>query len=567
MGLGSSLQIGKTGLAASQAAIEVAGNNLANIATRGYHRQSISLASNRTQELQQGVYIGRGVNVQQILRHVDEALEGRIRNGIASQAGSAAREEILRQIEALENEFSDVDLSSHLNTFFNAWSELANNPGDNGLRSLVVQEGTTMAQFIQHLKQGLADVRLQVDKSLDGAVAAADDLLKRIEILNEQIVIQEGGGGHAPALRDERGLLLADLAGYLEISTNEQPTGAVDVYVGSLPVILGGKSRGLEMQRRSLEGELQVSVAISDDGSLLTSPSGRIGALMKARTGDVNQAMEMLDDFTNDLIFQVNRVHSQGQGLVQYDQIVGTYQVDDASLALNDTDAGLAFDIGHGSFQLHVTQKSTGQRVTHTVHVDLDGIGGNDTTLNDLAAAVTAVPDVTGSVTPDGRLQIATNARDFEISFSDDSSGVLAGLGINTFFNGTNASDIMVESGVSTNLHRVAAAQGHALSGNGNALEMVALRTQPLAGLNNLSLAEAWTTHVEDYAMRLSQASARVNADMIVRENLEVQQHQISGVNADEEAINLLTFQRTYQGSARFLQVVDELIDTLLSLL
>ena len=65
----------------------------------------------------------------------------------------------------------------------------------------------------------------------------------------------------------------------------------------------------------------------------------------------------------------------------------------------------------------------------------------------------------------------------------------------------------------------------------------------------------------------MSQVSGQRNADTIVRESLEAQQQQTSGVNADEEAINLLTFQRTYQGSARFLQVVDELIDTLLALL
>jgi len=567
MGLGSSLQIGRTGLAASQAAIEVAGNNLANIATRGYHRQSISLAPERSQEIQQGVFSGRGVSVQQILRHVDEALEGRVRNGIANQAGSAAREEVLKQIEALENEFSDVDLSSHLNTFFNAWSELANNPADNSLRSVVVQEGTTLTQFIQTLKHGLADVRQGVDKSLDGAVAAANDLLNRIANINDHIVAREGGHGHAPSLRDERGIMLAELAEYLDISTNEHRSGAVDVFVGSLPVILNGESRGLEIKRRSIEGDLQISVVVADDDSAIKSTSGRIGSLLTSRAIDVNDGIDVLDAFANDLIFQVNRVHSQGQGLEHYDQLAGTYRVFDTTMALNDVDAGLKFDIGHGSFHLHVTQRSTGQRVTHTVTVDLDGIGGNDTTLDDLALAISAVPNVTGSVTTDGRLDIATNGNDFQVSFSDDSSGVLAGLGINTFLTGVNATDIAVSEGIRTNLHRVAAAQGHDLSDNGNALAMVALRTQPLSALNNLSLSEAWTTHVAEYATRLSQVSGQRNADTIVRESLEAQQQQTSGVNADEEAINLLTFQRTYQGSARFLQVVDELIDTLLALL
>ena len=565
MGLGGALEIGKTGLFASQTAIEVAGNNLTNMATRGFHRRTISLAPTQAQEFQRGVFLGRGVEVAQVLRQVDEALEARIRNGVAGQASSAARQEILSQIEALENEFSDIDLSTRLSEFFNAWSELANNPRDNSLRSLTVQEGLTLSQFVRNLKTGLVDLRIQADGAIDGAVTSAEDLLKRIEQLNEQIVLHGGGRHGGPSLRDERDLLLAELSEFFDISIVEQSSGVVDVFVGSLPVVLNGDSRGLEVRRRTLDGELKIEVLVSDDKSILTLSAGHIGSLLAARDIDVDQGIDTLDQFANDLIFQVNRVHSQGQGIELYDSMTGKTRVADSTLVLTDEDAGLNFNVAHGSFQLHVTQKSTGQRTTSTINVDLDGIG-NDTTLKDLAVAISAVPNVTGAVTSDGRLQITTTGTDLALGFSDDSSGVLAALGINSFFIGSDASDMDVSSEIEANLRFVAAAQNYVAGDNSNALAMDALRDEPLPSLNGLSLLETWNRHVEDYAIRLSQTQAQLDADTIVRENLEAQQQRVSGVNADEEAINLLSFQRTFQGSARFLQVVDELIETLLGL-
>src|SRR4051812_43866020 len=131
MSLGGALQIGRSGLLASQAAIEVAGQNLANVATKGYHKQTARLAPAGEQELRRGIFLGRGVQVQEILRQVNEGLEGRLRGGIADESSAQVQQDVLSRIEALQNELSDTDLSSQLSTFFNNWSELANTPNDN----------------------------------------------------------------------------------------------------------------------------------------------------------------------------------------------------------------------------------------------------------------------------------------------------------------------------------------------------------------------------------------------------------------------------------------------------
>src|SRR5690606_1014228 len=107
---------------------------------------------------------------------------------------------------------------------------------------------------------------------------------------------------------------------------------------------------------------------------------------------------------------------------------------------------------------------------------------------------------------------------------------------------------------------------GHLAGDNRNALAIVALREQGVAALSGFSLTQYWNRHVEDFAARLGQAKSAVAADTVVRENLEAQQQSVSGVNADEEAIDLIRYQRAYQASARFLTVVDELLQTLMAL-
>lgn len=561
-----SLQIGRTALLTHQTAIEVTGNNLANIATRTYHRQRVDLAPLPSQQISSDVFVGRGVQILQIVRQVNQALEGRIRNALSEEAGSTERAAILSQIESIYNEMSDQDLSTYLSEFFNAWAELANRPLDNSLRSLVIQQGKSLASYLRSLRASLVDLRVQVDKSIDQAVAAVNDLLRQLREINAQIMAAEAGGRGASTLRDQRDALLAELANYLDITVNEQPSGSVDVYVGSLPILQEGNVRGVAVRQRTVDGQLKVEIIVADDGSLLTPRAGKLGALIQARENDVVGAIEAVDEFTSQLIWQVNRVYSQGQGTQGFSQILATNAVTDPSAVLNSSESGLAFTPVHGSFQIHVTQKSTGLRQSYTIYVDLDGIG-TDTTLADLAAQIDALSNVQASITGDGRLRIAASGGDFEITFGDDTSGVLAALGINTFFTGKNAWDIAVNGVLDSSTAYLATTRDHVAGGNANALAVARLRTQALEDLGGLSLAERWSQHIEEYAIRLGQARQKLDADTIVRENLQSQQQAVSGVNADEETINLLAYQRAYQASARFLAVVDQMIQTLLAVI
>ena len=64
-----------------------------------------------------------------------------MRTAIGDQAGAMIDQRFLASVEPLQNELSGADISSQVSAFFNSWSELANNPTDSGMRSLVLQQG------------------------------------------------------------------------------------------------------------------------------------------------------------------------------------------------------------------------------------------------------------------------------------------------------------------------------------------------------------------------------------------------------------------------------------------
>jgi len=263
----------------------------------------------------------------------------------------------------------------------------------------------------------------------------------------------------------------------------------------------------------------------------------------------------------------VNQVYSQGQGLTGFSSVTASNAVADATKALNDPAAGLAFTPQNGSFQVNVTQASTGQTVTSTIQVDLDGLDpSSQTTLNSLAASLNGVAGLSASVTAGGQLQINGATTDDQISFANDNSGVLASLGVNTFFSGSSASDIGVNSVVSANPSLLAVGRNQNTGDNSNALAIAALNTQGLPALGGQSLTGLWSQHVEDYASRLANTTSQVAAASTVNQSLTAQQQSVSGVNVDEETINLMAYERAYEGSARFLSVVDEMTKTLLGL-
>ncbi|MFM7051921.1 MAG: flagellar hook-associated protein FlgK, partial [Planctomycetota bacterium] len=386
MSINGAFQIGQSAILASQAALQVAGNNMANAATPGYHRQVARLSPSRPEYIGRAGFVGTGVQLQRIVRTVDTALQSRMRAAISDQNAAEVDQRFLNAIESIRNELSDQDLSSRLSAFFNAFSELGNNPNDEAVRTVVIQQGGGLANAVREMRAEHVKVREEIDRSLAVTIRTVDGLLDQVAEVNRQIVESEQGGGNdANSLRDRRDELINEVAKYLPVSTSEQPNGAVDLLVGSIPVVLAGESRGVELRTETSGGTTSVSLRVRADGSTLQPDGGQIGALFRQRSETVDPAIQDLDTLARELAFQVNRIHSQGQGTRGWSSVTGLNRVADTTTNLAADATGIPFDIKNGSFELHVTNQATGLRTTVVVSVDPQTMS-----LDQLAAQINA---------------------------------------------------------------------------------------------------------------------------------------------------------------------------------
>ena len=581
MSLSGALQIGRSALTASQIALQVSGNNLANAATPGYTRQVARLDPQGGGIDGSNLFVGRGVSVSDIRRQIDDALQRRLEDAVSREQGASVDQNVLSQVESILNELSGTDLSTQLGKFFSSFSELANNPSATETRSSAVEQGVSLATFVRGLRTDLQNTRTQVDSQIQANVGKADQLLKDIAKLNLEIVNAEQGRAVANDLRDKRDGLVRDLSEIIDVTSIPQNTGAVDLYFGSTPLVQGSTSLGLSYVQETRNGDIDVSVRVTKTGETLPVTTGVLGGLLGQRTGTINKTIKDLDTVTSSLIFEVNRLHSSGRSLARINDLTASLQVPlaDQTRAFNDpanaTLSALPFKPTSGSFDVVVTDSAGGKQTTR-VQVDLDGITNtgapgtaNDTSLASLAAQLNTIPNLTATITTSGQLRIQS-AGGFDVAFANDTSGVLATIGVNTYFSGKDASDIAVRDDLRQDPTRLVAGadpvSGATGGTNSQALAIAGLRESPVANLGGVSINDGWLKTVERVSNAGSAAKTRVEATKLVRESLENQRSAISGVSVDEESINLLQYQRQYQGAARFITVVDELFKTLLQL-
>lgn len=577
MSLSAAMNIGRSALSASQIGIQVAGNNIANVGTPGYSRQIARLAPIGGSDPYSRLSSGRGVAVSDVRRQIDSALQSRLWLSTSDKSAAQQELDLMTQVESVLGELTNNDLSSELSAFFSAWSERANNTQSSGT---VVQQGDKLGGMFRQIRAGLTSVRDQIDRQIGGAVSAADGMLDQIAELNTAISSAETAGGSANSLRDQRDQVITQLSELMDVSVVERENGAVDVLVGSTPIVLAGRSRGLSLKYSTNGATVDVSVAVREDNEPLGAVSGKICALLDSRGVTVDTSIAQLDKVAAQLIFQINKLHSTGANKTNLTQTAGSLRIGlpDRTRPMNDPANGafaaLPYSASHGEFSIRIKNISDGSMQTVRVNVDLDGISStgaastvDDTTPEDIRAALNAVPGVSASFTPDGRLQVNADSG-FEFSFEDDSSGVLAVLGVNSYFTGTSGSDMAVRADLKANPSMLMAGRMTAggLVENGTALAIVGVQEAANSVLGGRSIRQGWTDAVQAVGIQTAAADSQNQALAVVQESLESQRAAVSGVSVDEEAINLMNFQRQYQGAARVISVADELMQTLISL-
>jgi len=567
MSLMSALNIGSTALAVNQAAIQTTGNNIANVGNADYTRQTVTLTDANDSKIGPGQFVGNGVELTGIARQIDEALQSRLQSATSDSESSSTQQDWLSRVQSVFNELSDSDLSTKLSTFYNAWSDLANKPQDTGLRQVVVQDGQAVTDWFHQINDNLSSLRTDLTTQVTGLAGQADDLASQIADFNSKIVSAESGGlsAQANSLRDQRDAAIKSLSNLMDVKTVEQPNGVTDVYVGSEPLVTETRSNGVTTKSvTDATGHQEISVIFKNNGGALKITSGQLGALGKvAQTLDSTD--DQVDQLASSLSYELNKVHSSGQGLEGQTSIIGATTVNDPTASLASTKSGLKQTPSNGSFVVHVKNTKTGLETSTLVKVDIEG-KPTDTSLNSLITQLDGIDGVT-AVNNGGRLQIsADDAPATELTFSQDSSGVLASLGVNTFFTGANAKDINLNQTVVNNPNLVAASQNGDSADNGTAKAIANLETTSVKSLGGSTMEDSYQSLINGLASKAATASSDATASQAVVDTLANQREAISGVSMDEEAVNLMKYQRAYQGAARLITVVNDMMTTLMGM-
>lgn len=564
MGLNTALATAGRSLEVFSAGIQVAGQNVANANTPGYIRETLVLSTNAS--LRSGNLIfGTGVDAHSIQQEINVFLENRIHSANSDAEASKIREAVYKQLEIAIGELGDGDLSTRLNDFLASIHEVVNQPELAPLRQTAVQQGRQLANEIAAVRYEVDQLRESQWDRIDSLVSEANQLIAVIDDLNPRIAKLEVGGlvgSDAGALRTQRYNALNRLSEIIPIRFQERQDGSVDVFSGSDYLVLAGQTQQLETITSTDRGVPIQTVRFSESKSLLRTESGELQGAVSARDQILGGFVDQLDAYASHLIAEFNRIHASGEGVNGFTSVLGQTPALDPAAALNA--AGLPFAPEHGSFQIKVTNKLTGITNTTTISIDLDGIGA-ETTLTSLQAALDAVADVSASITTDRRLQLDADPN-FEIRFANDTSGVLAALGVNTFFTGTDSQTIGVNPYVEADHTLFAAGRGGGPSDGSNAVALAEFIDRPVDGLGGVSLDSYYNSVISSVAQSSAAETAVATGIESFRESLFNQRTQFSGVSLDEEAIQILEFQKSFQAAARVISTVDELFTILLSI-
>lgn len=516
----SGFTTGLSGLLSHQRALEVASNNIANLNTVGYTRQraelgSVDAAGRAGMHASASGHDG-GVRVTSVQRLGDVHLEARLREHSAEAGKLGAVHEAWAAVEGTVTEPSDQGLSEKISGFFNAWSDLGNQPQSVAAKAVLVEDAKALAGMIRtahtHVSTAWQDMRTKVVGLVEEVNVAASTIAE----LNDRILTAETQGAPTGTLVDKRNDLLVELARAIGATSRARDNGSVDVFVGGTSIVAGKNASPL-----GVEGALthQVAAQVPTAENPLTAHTGPVrivwpasGSPLEVTSGRIGGYLEGLDVSatdaatpTPDELFTAKRISAETRDALTAQLASG----DAAGTAARDTLASLGDKQG--------ALPSMGMRY--------------DRLAVDLATTVNRILSVGNPV---------ANGRPF---FSYDP--------------GSPASSLRVEATVDS---FSVASSGEGAFGNALADEI------NRAGLGRGGVSDKFSSDVVDVGVQVRSATRRADAAEDSRATTENQLTAATGVNLDEEVMTLMAAQNAYAGAARVISTLDRMFDTLLAM-
>jgi flagellar hook-associated protein 1 FlgK len=578
-GIYTMMDISRWALQASTAHLDTISHNVANVNTPGYSRQSIVQAT-RPPELTREGWYGNGVEVVNVVQHVDRLLLARITDKTSTMNYQDSRLAQLRRLESLANEAGDTSLGEEVTAFFSAWEAVSNNPESSAVRRALTDKAQNLINRFQTLHGDLRNIENDLDVYIKGAVQEANGICRRIAELNSQIVASENTNRTANDFRDERQRQLEKLSELMDIQWFEDVDGYVTVFGGqgkTLVQVNYPKEGDDPLAFMPVDGEDRYQVVWQGVEDMAMNDNeisgGKLGAWLKVRDEDLPDMRDFLDKLAKNLISEVNKLHTQGAGLDKFTSVTGTYQGLGPNEPINNTSGEPPYGdlLQDGTLTMWVYEGGT--RTKHEISVTADEtMDSLATKIND---AIDPVNRNFASVDSDNKFSLNASPGQ-EFLFAGDTSNVLTALGVNTFFTGDSVSNISLNPTVASNVRNVAAgrvlADGeHAAGDKKNALDLADLKdVETMENQDSVIKSDTFNESIIAWASSLGTevASTEDNLKYAATATSELldQRDSVSAVNLDEEMVKMVQQQRSYQMAAKLVTVADTLLATVLDM-
>ncbi|NLM00446.1 MAG: flagellar hook-associated protein FlgK [Treponema sp.] len=614
----SGIEIGKRSLMAHSQQIGTAGHNITNAGTEGYSRQRVHVRAfdpldrpdlSRAERPGQ---VGQGSWAQSVERVRDELLDKRITAQANQESYWETREKYYSMIEKVYNEPVDISVRTNMDKFWQSWQELSIYPESVAARNAVISRGESLVDSIYQRNNALAGIGTLLNGDIEATVKQFNEYSYTISELNKEIVRVRAMGDNPNDLLDRRDLMIDKLSKIANITTDTRDPDEFMVHIDGHILVQGGLHREFEIVPL-IDNNGYSKVVWSDTKNDAVVTGGSLGALIELRDFDIRNEMQGLDTMTMNFADLVNDIHRNAVGannttgldfFVQQPFVTNTLgNYDRNGDGIEDT--SYVFRIT-GNNELKATEQ-TGLEGT----IIIAGKSGNinvsyfatDTVetiinrINDSDGEVKAYLDKNNKLVLKATTSLNPENPDFVIRYVEDSghflagyAGLLRGSGEANAYNfaQANAVDflstneyavapvmnpagyIAINDSIKKDVLSVAAsfpnAQGFAEYGDGRAaVEIAALRNNSVMIGKSKTFDDYFAESVTNVGLKGEQAEINMLSHNAIMDDLRNLRESISGVNVDEELADIIKFQHGYNAAARFVTVVDELLETVIN--
>ncbi len=615
----ASIELGKRSLFAHKQSTQTAGHNIANSSTKGYTRQRVNLEAfeplyrpdlSRANTPGQ---IGQGVTIGSITRLRDELLDTRIVNNTDEQGYWEARNSYMMLLENVHNEPEDISVRSRMDQFWESWQELSLYPESDAARQVVRTRSETLTDSIHHQYRALQEIRDMVNGDIEATVKQVNDITSRIADLNNEIVKVHAMNDNANDLMDKRDVLVEKLANLIDISVDKRDEDETFVvHTAGLEIVQGSKHRTFDL-KSSIGNENYADVVWSDSGNFAHFESGKLAALIELRDVDVRDEIRKLDTMAMNFVDLVNDVHRNAtspNGKTGIDFFKEQYFINN-KVGNFDRNGDGEYDSSYifritGKHKLDPREQiglegtlklSSPDGIVEVPYQSTDMVSEVIERINRSGSEVVAYLDYNNNLVMKATTAENMENPDFVIRHIEDSgrflagySGVLSQSGAEGAYDWAqaNAVDVLDDaqyavspiahpSGwmemnplVKQDIQNIASGfkgmDGVVHAGDNRAAAAIAeIRNTPVMVGKMQTFDEFFADTVTEIGLKGQQAEMMLETQTSIVKELHDLRDSVSGVNIDEELSDIIKFQHGYNASAKFISVVDEMLETVIN--